>query len=86
MTRDIAEQLGMVDPLIHRGSFFRPNLQLHAYRKGEGADGEGARGRGLRTRDALLRLVRGRRGESGIVYCLSRTSVEETAELLATTA
>ncbi|HEX8908099.1 MAG TPA: helicase-related protein, partial [Anaeromyxobacteraceae bacterium] len=37
---------------------------------------------GLKTRDALLRLVRSRPGESGIVYCLSRKSVEATAELL----
>jgi ATP-dependent DNA helicase RecQ len=83
VTRDIAEQLGMRDPLVHRGSFYRPNLRLHAYKKGEGA-GHGANGHrhGLRTRDALLRLVRARPGESGIVYCLSRKSVEATAELL----
>jgi ATP-dependent DNA helicase RecQ len=80
VTRDIAEQLGMEDPLVHRGIFFRPNLRLHAYKKGEG--GHGADGRGLRTRDALLRLVRSRPGESGIVYALSRKSVEQTAELL----
>jgi ATP-dependent DNA helicase RecQ len=80
VTRDIAEQLGMEDPLVHRGTFFRPNLRLHAYKKGEG--GHGAAGRGLRTRDALLRLVRSRPGESGIVYALSRKSVEQTAELL----
>jgi ATP-dependent DNA helicase RecQ len=80
VTRDIAEQLGMQDPLIHRGTFFRPNLRLHAYKKGEG--GHGAAGRGLKTKDALLRLVRSRPGESGIVYALSRKSVEATAELL----
>ncbi|MFL5270540.1 MAG: RecQ family ATP-dependent DNA helicase [Anaeromyxobacteraceae bacterium] len=80
VTRDIAEQLGMADPLVHRGSFFRPNLRLHAYKKGEGA--HGASGRGLKTKDALLRLVRSRPGESGIVYALSRKSVDATAELL----
>jgi ATP-dependent DNA helicase RecQ len=72
VTRDIASQLGMADPLLVRGSFLRRNLHLHALKKGEG----------LKTRDALLRLVRARRGESGIVYALSRRSVEETAELL----
>jgi ATP-dependent DNA helicase RecQ len=72
VTRDIAGQLGMVDPLLVRGSFLRRNLQLHALKKGEG----------LKARDLLLRLVRARRGESGIVYALSRRSVEETAELL----
>jgi ATP-dependent DNA helicase RecQ len=70
--RDIAGQLGMQDPLLVRGSFFRRNLRLHAQKKGEG----------VRTRDALLRLVRARRGQSGIVYGLSRKSVEETADLL----
>jgi ATP-dependent DNA helicase RecQ len=82
VTHDIADQLGMVDPLVHRGVFFRPNLTLHAYKKGDGGGhGAGGAGRGLRTRDALLRLVRSRPGESGIVYCLSRKSVEATAEL-----
>jgi ATP-dependent DNA helicase RecQ len=78
--RDIAEQLGMEEPLVVRGRFFRPNLAIHAYRKGEG--GDGTRGSGLRTRDALLRLVRSRPRDSGIVYCLSRKTVEATAELL----
>jgi ATP-dependent DNA helicase RecQ len=72
VTRDIAAQLGMGDPLLVRGSFFRKNLRIHAVKKGEG----------VRTRDALLRLVRARHGESGIVYALSRRSVEDTAELL----
>jgi ATP-dependent DNA helicase RecQ len=72
VTHDIATQLGMERPLLVRGSFLRRNLALHAVKKGEG----------LRTRDALLRLVRARKGESGIVYALSRKSVEETAGLL----
>jgi ATP-dependent DNA helicase RecQ len=72
VTRDIAAQLGMRDPLLVRGSFFRRNLRLHAVKKGEG----------VRTRDAIVRLVRARRGESGIVYALSRKSVEDTAETL----
>jgi ATP-dependent DNA helicase RecQ len=72
VTRDIAAQLGMRDPLLVRGSFFRRNLRIHAVRKGEG----------VRARDAIVRLVRARRGESGIVYALSRRSVEDTAALL----
>jgi len=72
VTRDIADQLGMADPLLVRGSFLRRNLRLHALRKGDG----------LRARDALVRLVAARRGQSGIVYALSRRSVEEAAELL----
>jgi ATP-dependent DNA helicase RecQ len=83
VTHDIVDQLGMHDPLVLRGTFFRPNLRLHAYQKGEGrGHGAAMAGRGLKTRDALLRLVRSRPGESGIVYCLSRKSVEATAELL----
>ncbi len=72
VTRDIVGQLGMRDPLVVRGSFFRPNLHLHAVKKGEG----------LGARETIVRLVRARRGESGIVYALSRKSVEDTAELL----
>jgi ATP-dependent DNA helicase RecQ len=72
VVRDMAGQLGMRSPLVVRGSFFRQNLRLHAVKKGEG----------LKTRDAIVRLVRARRGESGIVYALSRKSVEDTAELL----
>ncbi len=80
VTRDIVEQLGMQEPLVVRGTFFRPNLRLHAYRKGAGAAAAGVT-KGLRARDALIRIVRARRGESGIVYCLSRKAVDGTAEL-----
>jgi ATP-dependent DNA helicase RecQ len=73
VTRDIVEQLAMADPVHVRGSFFRPNLRLTAIRKGDAS---------LPTKDALLRLTHGRRGESGIIYCLSRKSVEKTTELL----
>lgn len=73
VTRDIAAQLGMEEPLVVRGSFFRRNLRLHAVKKG------GA----LRTRDAIASLVSARRGESGIVYALSRRSVEDLAGHLA---
>jgi ATP-dependent DNA helicase RecQ len=78
VVRDIGEQLGMEAPLVLRGTFFRPNLRLHAYKKGGGGEGRG----GIRTRDALLRLLRARRGESGIVYCLSRKTAEATAAFL----
>ncbi len=76
--RDIVEQLGMVDPLTHRGSFFRRNLRISAYRKG-------AKGRGAPppVREAIWKLVSERRGETGIVYCLSRKTTEGTAEFLA---
>jgi ATP-dependent DNA helicase RecQ len=81
VTDDIIEQLAMVRPLAFRGSFFRPNLHLHAYLKG-GDKAGGSGGAVPRVRDAILRLVRARAGQSGIVYCLSRKSVEATAEFL----
>ncbi len=73
--RDIAGQLEMRAPLEVQGSFFRPNLRISAYRKG--AEGQPP------VREALLRLVMARRGESGIIYCLSRKAVEATAAYLA---
>jgi ATP-dependent DNA helicase RecQ len=80
VTDDIIQQLAMVRPLAFRGSFFRPNLHLHVYRKGgDRADGAGEV---PRVREAILRLVRARDGQSGIVYCLSRKSVEATADFL----
>jgi ATP-dependent DNA helicase RecQ len=73
VTRDIVDQLAMRDPVHFRGSFFRPNLRLGFVRKGDG---------GPKTKDAIVSLVRARKGESGIVYCLSRKSVEQTTEEL----
>ncbi len=70
---DIIGQLALQEPLEVRGSFFRPNLHLFAVKKGQG-DG---------VRKMILRFVRARRGESGIVYCLSRKAAETTAEFLA---
>jgi ATP-dependent DNA helicase RecQ len=73
VTADIIEQLAMQSPSSYRGSFFRANLHLHAYRKG--SDGPS-------TRDQILRLARSRAGQSGIIYCLSRRSTEQTADYL----
>jgi ATP-dependent DNA helicase RecQ len=78
VTDDIVEQLAMESPLLFRGSFFRENLHLHAYRKG----GSGGGGDRLEVRRSLLRLVQARPGQSGILYCLSRRSVDSTAEYL----
>src|SRR6185312_14657398 len=67
---DIIRQLGMRKPGGFKGSFFRPNLRITAQRKGAGRN----------TRQDILGVVRGHAGESGIVYCLSRKSVEGTTE------
>ncbi len=72
--QDIAAQLEMRNPLEVQGSFYRSNLRISAYRKG--AEGLPP------VREAMLRLVLARRGESGIIYCLSRKSVEATAAFL----
>ena len=71
---DIGVQLGMRAPALFRGSFLRKNLKLHACRK----DTLGK----VTTRDAIRALLVERRGESGIVYCLSRKSTEELAAYL----
>jgi ATP-dependent DNA helicase RecQ len=72
--RDIQQQLGMQGAANYRGSFFRQNLHIAAYKKGGDS--------GLNVREAILRLVRARKNESGIIYCLSRKSVEGVAEFL----
>ncbi|HEX7090871.1 MAG TPA: ATP-dependent DNA helicase RecQ [Longimicrobiales bacterium] len=71
VARDIVRQLGMVKPGGYKGSFFRPNLRIRCRKKGEGD-----------TRREILALIRAHAGESGIVYCLSRNTVEQTAEFL----
>lgn len=71
---DIHSQLSMHDPVVFRGSFFRPNLRLSAYAKGEAL--------GTTVQKAILRLVRARAGQSGIIYCLSRKRTEELARYL----
>ncbi len=70
---DIIRQLGMVKPDGFKGSFFRQNLRLWAHKKGDG--------RG--SRQDLLGYVRGRAGESGIIYSLSRKNVDTLAAFLA---
>ena len=78
---DIVSQLAMEAPARVRGSFFRPNLKLSAYLKA-GEKAAPRPGAVNDTKNAILRLVRARAGESGIVYCLSRRSVESMAEFL----
>ena len=61
---DILSQLGLRDPLVHIASFNRPNLSYEVRNK-RGAFGE------------LVLLLRELAGESVIVYCQSRKSVED---------
>jgi ATP-dependent DNA helicase RecQ len=71
VARDIVRQLGMRKPAGYKGSFFRPNLRIACRKKGEG-----------NTRRELLALLRRHPGESGIVYCLARKTVEQTVTFL----
>jgi len=80
---DIIRQLGMRKPEGYKGSFFRSNLHLVGVKKGEGRDAEGRARPARNVRKDLLGLLRARRGQSAIVYCMSRRSVESTAAYLA---
>ncbi|MGH7557778.1 MAG: RecQ family ATP-dependent DNA helicase [Gemmatimonadota bacterium] len=72
VARDILRQLGIRKPAGYKGSFFRPNLRLWVRKKGQGGN----------TRSEILNLIRAHPGASGIVYCLSRRSVDSTAAWL----
>lgn len=79
VTRDIIEQLGIARATLYRGSFYRSNLNLHCVAKASRTD---AGRRAPSVRDSITRLVQARKGDSGIVYCLSRKSTESLAEHL----
>ncbi len=79
VTQDIVEQLGIVNPAIYRGSFFRSNLKLYSIAKGSGRNGAA---KIPPVREAIAKLALAHPGESGIVYCLSRKSTESLAEYL----
>jgi ATP-dependent DNA helicase RecQ len=71
VARDILRQLGMSRPAGFKGSFFRSNLVIGCRKKGQG-----------NTRSEILSLVKRHAGDSGIVYCQSRKSVEQTTDFL----
>jgi len=71
---DIVAQLGMTEPATFRGSFFRPNLRIECIKKGAE--------RKEKMREHIARYIAARRGESGIVYCLARKTVDSMAEYL----
>ena len=74
---DIIRQLGMRKPDGFKGSFYRSNLHITVAKKGEQPDG-----RKRDVRKDLLGLLRRHAGESAIVYCMSRRSVDSTAAWL----
>ncbi len=66
---DIIERLGLQDARIFASSFDRPNISYTIVQRDKGKE---------QLRDFLATHA----GESGIVYCLSRKKVEQTAEWL----
>ena len=74
VTSDIQSQLAMHEPKVFRGSFFRKNLRLFAYQKGDTL--------GISVRKAIVNLTKERVGQAGIIYCLSRKKTEDLANHL----
>ena len=68
--RDIASQLGLVEPKRVRGSLFRENLTIQSQHRIK--DG----------RAQLMAFLKSHEGESGIIYTLSRKSTEAIAAYL----
>ncbi|MDQ3109357.1 MAG: RecQ family ATP-dependent DNA helicase, partial [Bacteroidota bacterium] len=67
--RDIILQLKMQEPNVFIASFDRPNISL-SVRKAVS---------GKARIDEIVRFIRSRKEEAGIIYCLSRKSTEELA-------
>jgi len=67
--REIVERLALSDPQVFVAGFDRPNIRYSVATKTD-------------ARRQLARFLEGHRGEAGIVYCLSRKRVEQTAEWL----
>lgn len=66
---DIVVQLGLRDPAVLVGDFFRPNLHYRIVRR-------------RHRLDDVLAAVQERRGKPGIVYCIRRADVDEVTPLL----
>ena len=66
---DIIERLGLGGAEVFTTSFDRPNIAYEIVERDQ-------------PRQQLLQFLSRHRGSSGIVYCLSRAKVEETAEWL----
>jgi len=66
---DIQKNLNMLDATTFLSSFNRDNLYYEIRPKRE-------------VEKQIIKYIRSRAGESGIIYCLSRKKVEEIAELL----
>lgn len=66
---DIQKTLGMNDAVVYKASFNRANLFYEVRPKTD-------------INKQIIRFINQRKGQSGIIYCLSRKRVEEMAQLL----
>ncbi len=66
---DIQKNLGMLDAKVFKSSFNRPNLYYEIRDKSD-------------PKREIIKFIKQRPRQSGIIYCLSRKKVEELAELL----
>jgi len=69
---DILKNLKMNDPAVYKSSFNRPNLYYEVRPKASKT----------RVLKDIINYVKRNSGKSGIIYCLSRKTVEETAQTL----
>jgi ATP-dependent DNA helicase RecQ len=67
--KDIINHLRLREPAVHVASFNRPNLAYRVIIRSKGYD-------------QLRQFLKGRDGESGIIYCLSRAGTEQLAAKL----
>lgn len=66
---DIQKNLNMLDAKVYQASFNRDNLYYEVRPK-------------IDVEKQIIQYIRKHKGESGIIYCLSRKKVEQLAELL----
>jgi ATP-dependent DNA helicase RecQ len=66
---DILEQLGLKDPEVLVGDFFRPNLNYRCVKRSD-------------PEEDVLEEVRRRPNEAGIIYCIRRADVDDIAKRL----
>lgn len=67
---DIQKNLGMTDAKVYKSSFNRENLYYEVRSKTANVDVD------------IIKYIKSQEGKSGIIYCLSRKTVEELAEKL----